>query len=156
MEIEIVWGSDEGTTPLGAFDAALADAGVHNYNHVRLSSVIPPDAAIVETGTHDGQWDVGTIVASVLASNESSTPGETIAAGLGWRRAEEGGIFFEGSGDSTDVVDSRVRRGIDSGTTHRPDWHWQDDIRTRVVDHTVERHGAVVVVALYRPLPPSP
>ncbi len=37
-------GSGEGDSPLTAFDAALLDAGVGNYNLVKLSSIMPPGA----------------------------------------------------------------------------------------------------------------
>lgn len=152
MEIEIVWGTGEGGTALGAFDAALADAGIHNYNHVQLSSVIPADATLTETGTHDRRWPVGTIVASVLAATESTVPGETIAAGLGWCEADEGGVFFEATGESVENVNVLVRRGIASAKDHRPTWTWEDDVGSRVAAHTVETNGAAVVAAIYRPL----
>lgn len=152
VEIEIVWGAGDGQTALGAFDAALSAAGIENYNHVRLSSVIPADARIIEQGTHDQRWDVGSIVASVLSSRRSTVSGETIAAGLGWAIAEEGGIFFEETGASTDTVDSLIKRGIESGKIHRSDWNWQDDVATRICEHTVDDNGAVVVAALFRPL----
>ena len=42
MKIRLSSGRGEGPTPLAAFDAALLDAGVSNYNLLPLSSVIPP------------------------------------------------------------------------------------------------------------------
>jgi arginine decarboxylase len=42
MQIHVSSGRGEGPTPLAAFDAALRDAGVSNYNLIALSSVIPP------------------------------------------------------------------------------------------------------------------
>lgn len=153
VDIEIVWGAGEGKTELGAFDAALAAAGIHNYNHVELSSVIPPDATVTETGTHDEAWPVGTLLASVLAANRSTVAGETIAAGLGWAKADAGGVFFEATGGSTENVQSLLHRGIESAKEHRPSWEWEAGIESRVVDHQVESAGAVVVAALYRPIP---
>jgi len=38
-------GHAEGETPLNAFDNALRDAGVHNVNLIRLSSILPPAVA---------------------------------------------------------------------------------------------------------------
>lgn len=40
-------GHAEGETPLNAFDNALRDAGVHNVNLIRLSSILPP--GVVQT-----------------------------------------------------------------------------------------------------------
>lgn len=153
VDIEVVWGTGEGKTELAAFDAALAAGGIHNYNHVELSSVIPPEATVVERGTHERSWPVGTIVASVMAANRSTVSGETIAAGLGWARADEGGIFFEATAESVENVDSLIRRGIDSARSRRPEWTWGSGVETRVVEHRVETTGAAVVAALYRPIP---
>lgn len=152
MEIEVVWGTGEGGTALGAVDSALADGGIHNYNLVSLSSVVPEDAAVRETGTHERQWDVGTMVATVLAENESTVTGETIAAGLGWATAEEGGVFYEASSENADTVETLLRRGLRTAKSERPDWHWDDAIDTQVVEHTVEDNGAVIVAAVYQPL----
>lgn len=152
MEIEIVWGSGEGPTQLAAFDAALANAGIHNYNLVTLSSVIPPGATLVERGTHERAWDVGEMVATVLATNESSDPGESIAAGLGWTRSDRGGIFFETNARTAEDVEERIQIGMRAAKAHRPQWQWNTDIETRNVEHTVVENGAVVVAAVYRPL----
>jgi arginine decarboxylase len=51
LRIQIATGTGAGPTPLGAFDAALLDAGVANYNLICLSSVIPPASAIRRAGT---------------------------------------------------------------------------------------------------------
>ena len=152
MEIELVWGSGEGATALSAFDAALAQAGVHNYNLVELSSVIPPEASVIERGTHDQSWPVGTIVATVLSSARSTVSGETIAAGLGWATAEEGGVFLEATAESSENVTVQLSRGIETAKQQRPEWNWDNDLRTKVCAHTVEDNGAVVVAALYHPL----
>jgi arginine decarboxylase len=40
MRIYVTTGKGEGPTPLAAFDAALIDAGIPNYNLIYLSSVI--------------------------------------------------------------------------------------------------------------------
>ncbi len=52
MRIDIVWGGSEGKTLLSAFDRALLNAGIHNFNLIPLSSVIPPQSVIHETGTY--------------------------------------------------------------------------------------------------------
>ena len=36
--------------------------------------------------------------------------------------------------------------------SNRPDWNWDENIYTRVVEHTVDTNGAAVVAALYRPI----
>ncbi len=47
MKIYISSGRGTGPTSLSAFDAALNEAGVANYNLIRLSSIIPPDSKII-------------------------------------------------------------------------------------------------------------
>lgn len=154
MSIELVWGSGEGTTELSAFDAALADAGIHNYNLIRLSSVIPKGESVESVGSHRGRWDVGNMVGAVLAERASTSVDETVAAGLGWARSEEGGVFFEASGESAADVETRLRRGIRDAKSTRDAWRWEPDVETRVVEHTVEHAnaGAAVVAAVYEPL----
>ncbi|AZH26363.1 pyruvoyl-dependent arginine decarboxylase [Haloplanus aerogenes] len=152
MDIEIVWGTGEGKTTLSAFDKALSEGGIHNYNLVTLSSVIPEGATVVEQGTHEQRWDVGELVAVILAENESLVQDETIAAGLGWATAEEGGVFFEGSGESASNVEKRITRGIETAKETRDSWTWHDGIEMKVVEHTVEQAGAVVVSAVHRPV----
>lgn len=39
-------GTGSGTQPLNAFDAALVDAGVGDYNLIRVSSILPPQAVV--------------------------------------------------------------------------------------------------------------
>lgn len=151
MSIELVWGSGEGATELSALDAALADAGVHNYNLITLSSVIPKGEPVESVGSHQGRWDVGDMVGVVLAER-ASTSADHVAAGLGWAHAEEGGVFFEASGESASGVDTRLRRGIRDAKSTRETWHWEPDIETRVVEHTVKNAGAAVVAAVYEPL----
>lgn len=152
MEIELVWGTGEGQTSLSAFDAALADAGIHNYNLVTLSSIVPEGATVVERGTHDRAWGVGELVGVVLAENESTVTGETIAAGLGWATAEEGGVFFEATSESRRNVEELVTRGVRSGKRQRESWTWDDGIETKIAEHTVEENGAAIVSAVYRPV----
>ena len=152
MDIEIVWGTGEGQTGLSAFDTALNEGGIHNYNLVPLSSVIPEGATIDLVGNHTQEWDIGELVAVILAENESLVQGETIAAGLGWATAEEGGIFFEGSGESAENVENKIIKGIKTAKETRDSWSWNEGIETKVVEHTVDQSGAVIVSAIYRPV----
>jgi len=152
MEIEIVWGTGEGNTTLSAFDTALSKGGIHNYNLLTLSSVIPEEASVSVIGTHEQRWDVGEIVAVILAENKSPVEGETISAGLGWAMAEEGGVFFEASGENAENVERMIRQGIETAKENRESWRWEEAVETKVVEHTVERSGATIVSAVYRPV----
>lgn len=152
MKIELVWGSGEGKTELSAFDAALADAGIHNYNLVTLSSVIPKGGEVVEVGSHEPEWGVGETVSVILSEMRSSVAGERIAAGLGWATAEEGGIFYEANSHNTENVEELIHRGIESAKQKRGGWNWDSGIDMKVIQHSVEKNGAVVVSAVYSQL----
>jgi arginine decarboxylase len=152
MEIEVVWGTAEARTGLSAFDAALAEAGLHNYNLVTLSSVVPGGATVVETGRHERRWPVGSMVGVVLAETRSTVEGATIHAGLAWAHADQGGVFYEAGGESEGNVERLLRRGIRSAKEIRPEWDWEDGTTVRLASHTVEHTGAAVVAATYEPL----
>ena len=97
MRIHLTSGVGSGPTELAAFDAALADAGVANYNLLCLSSVIPPRAQIVHERHHSRPEDYGRRLYVVMSQMRESTPGNTAHAGIGWvQETETGcGLFVE-------------------------------------------------------------
>ena len=99
MEIKIVWGESEGKTLLSSFDKALVKAGIHNFNLIPLSSVIPPEATVIEVGTYKSSHKIGDVLYVVIASFGSDKSDVQISAGLGWVKTEEGGLFFESKGE---------------------------------------------------------
>jgi arginine decarboxylase len=152
--VEVVWGRAEAGTPLSAFDAALAEASIHNYNLVTYSSVLPADRAVTTPGRATVEYDVGTPVAVVLAANDAAVPGETVAAGLGWLTGDEGGVLMESTGDSAATCRRDLRRKLEDARALR-DWNWHGEAETVVREHTVEETGAVLVAAVYGPFPGS-
>lgn len=152
MMIELVWGTAEGRTAKCAFDAALAEAGIGDHNVVRYSSILPPDAAVRESGTLERDFEVGVPVGTVIADHVSSTGGQEIAAGIGLAQAAEGGVFMEESGAvAAERIEARIEDDLQQGRSLREGWTFSDQTIT-VVDHTVEDVGAVVVAAVFRPL----
>ena len=97
MEINVVNGVGEGQTELSAFDAALKDSGVYNYNIMYLSSVIPAGAVVKEKGRlYDMPGKVGDRLYLVMAQERSSKVAESVGAGIGWYYfGTEGGVFVE-------------------------------------------------------------
>lgn len=131
MNIYLTKGSGSAATELSAFDSALYDAGIANYNLLRLSSVIPPKASIIEVDDGkipiDGVW--GDRLYVVMAEYRTSTLGESAWAGVGW--VQDGstgeGLFVEFEGTSEEYVTSSITqslkdlmatRGIDMGEIH--------------------------------------
>lgn len=152
MNIELVWGTAEGRTAKGAFDAALTEAGIADYNLVRYSSILPPDAEVRHSGTLERDFEVGVPLGAVMADHVSSRTGEDIAAGIGLARAEKGGVFMEESGlVAAERIEARIDDDIEQARSLREEWTFSDQDIT-VVDHTVEEVGAVVVAAVFRPL----
>ena len=112
MVIKVVKGAGEASTPLSAFDGALKDAAVCNYNLITLSSVIPPNSKVVKTDdfkTPDVEW--GYKLYCVMAEERCSETGKYIAAGVGWYQLEDGrGLFVEHHliGDTRIAVESEL------------------------------------------------
>lgn len=152
MDIDLVWGVGEGQTSLGAFDRALSEANIHNYNLVYLSSVIPEGATVLERGELEaGRWDVGDILAVVMAKKTGTEPGEKIASGLGWMMAEEGGVFMEHDCGTREECEHELRRNLEDAKETR-DWNWTSEPKTKVIEATTEEVTSVITAAVYRPI----
>src|SRR5262245_36782131 len=97
LRIAIGVGVGEGPTPLAAFDAALVDAGVANYNLIGLSSVIPPAATLVRERHVAPAADYGRRLYVVMSQMREGRPGHVAHAGIGWIQdpASGRGLFVE-------------------------------------------------------------
>lgn len=76
-------GAGEGADQLGAFDAALREAGVSSQNLVAVSSVFPPACELVSRDEGLKMIEMGQISFCVMAKQESNDRGEEIAAAVG-------------------------------------------------------------------------
>jgi len=154
--IRIVWGTGRGPTALAAYDAALAEAGVHDYNLLRLSSVIPDGPAIEEVGTApdlDGPQSLGS-AGEGLHVVEASARGDVgpQSAVLTWARSPEGpGVFYEaGESEPADEVQSEAKAGIESGLELRKREYGEPRFRTVSIDaDSAEGYAAAVAIAAY-------
>lgn len=116
LNIHLASGTGEGPTPLAAFDAALMDAGVANYNLLCLSSVIPPNARIVRAKHHTAPDDYGRRLYVVMSSMRQSDPGHHAHAGIGWvQKGDDGpGLFVELHDDDRDRLDHDLHTTLDA------------------------------------------
>src|SRR3989304_6209352 len=100
MKIFLTHGKGEGATKLAAFDAALWDAGIANYNLIKLSSVIPDDAEIVHRKLDWNNQQHGYKLYCVMAQSATDVIGRKGSAGLGGAQVENGrGGFFGHHGE---------------------------------------------------------
>lgn len=107
MKINITSGTGVGPTELSAFDSALVNAGVANFNLIYLSSVIPPGSEIIDNNepvTVDGQW--GDRLYVVIAQKRTSDRNHEAWAGIGWIQDvnTHRGLLVEHDGHSEDEV----------------------------------------------------
>lgn len=121
MKITITAGTGEGPTALGAFDEALLQAGVGDYNLITLSSVIP-EGAELEKKTFIAPIDeCGYRLYLVLAHCEECEPEKEAWAGLGWVQEKENrrGLFVEFSGASRSEVEEKITTTLAQMTASR-------------------------------------
>lgn len=128
--IYVTSGEGYGANWIAAFDTALKDAGVHDYNHEPLSSVIPKRSAIVVEkpptngkevgyrlivvesilGTEDGRiyGSSGSVIKSKTDGGEKHRDilgGNHIGAALAWVQFSDGsGVFVEHKAHDTTAV----------------------------------------------------
>jgi arginine decarboxylase len=121
MQIHLTSGIGSGPTKLSAFDAALNDAGIANYNLIRLSSVIPPSTEIVNHENHTipkstlpGEW--GDRLYVVMAEQREERPNAEAWAGIGWVQDKETGkgLFVEHEGGSETAVRSDIKQSLEA------------------------------------------
>ncbi|CAH0127772.1 pyruvoyl-dependent arginine decarboxylase [Roseomonas sp. CECT 9278] len=108
--IVIARGVGRGPTEMAAFDAALRDAGVADYNLLYLSSVIPPGSRIERRRwtTPPEHW--GQRLYVVLSQMRGSQLGEIVHAGIGWVQHAQGGhgLFVELHGSDRERLDREL------------------------------------------------
>ena len=139
-------GAAEGDTELNAFDNALLAARVGNLNLIRVSSVLPKDALVLD---EPPQITPGALVPTVYAVQVSGQPGETVAAAVGIGVGEGShGMIFESHGGSRREVESAVRQMVAEGFARRE--LRLKEVIVRSIEHKVERIGcAVAAVVLW-------
>lgn len=150
--IRIVWGTAHAPTAMASYDAALAEANIHNYNLVQVSSVIPNGTSIEAVGTAPDLGPAGEQL-TVVEGRKTVSEG-TAVAGLGWTYEPSGrGIFYETSGSDVDAVETQLARGLDAGRELR-EWQFTDGGRkiVRTPEEPMEKRSGyttAVVHAVY-------
>ncbi|MBU0692971.1 arginine decarboxylase, pyruvoyl-dependent [bacterium] len=137
----LVSGHSEGETLLNAFDNALLNAGIGNTNLIRLSSILPPAAALIQPP----QIPAGSLVPVAYAFEWSDEPGLEIAAavacGVPHDPALPGVIMEHHTFSSAEHCREICVGKVEAAFRHRG-WTWKD-IKTASASHVVQSAGAV-------------
>ena len=161
LRIAVVAGVGEGRTTLSAFDAALFQCGVHNYNLLALSSVIPPAAQVCPRGRYIPPGDEhGHRLYVVKAEMRSAQPGAVIAAGLGWLQWGDGrGVFVEhellgrdqSPAEAEAALAAEIAASLHDLAQTRGVSHVAAQSRTHIVSKVVaQRPACALVLAVYQ------
>jgi len=149
LNISIRIGSGTGRTPLSAFDTALLDAGVGDFNLVTLSSVIPPASRLRHVkgplaGTH------GDLLFCVRAEAFADQPGHEAWAGLGWVTDDTGGgLFVEHHGSSEASVVAQIEASLGDMNRNRGNLYGPVQMTLSSAE-CVDEPVCALVVAAYR------
>jgi arginine decarboxylase len=149
--IRVVWGTASASTELASYDAALAEANVHDYNLVTVSSVLPADASIEVVGEAPDLGPAGERLTVVQgrATVAPENPADAVV-GLGWAREPDGpGILYEASGSDPETVRERIEAGLDAGKRLR-EWDFAEEgVRPVAADGDPGAYTTAVVLAVY-------
>lgn len=158
MKIYITTGVGFGKTPISAFDSALKDAGVYNFNLITLSSVIPPGSEVVFNNIPVKPEEWGNKLYCVKAEMRSRDSGRFIGAALGWYQLEGGkGVFVEHEevGETEESVqlslEQEVRNSIKDLCENRNIEFDEKKMGSKIrITQVKEQPASVLVVAAYK------
>ena len=150
LTIHVRTGTGSGRTRLSAFDAALRDAGVADFNLIVLSSVIPRGAKVVVGGDGPIAGGYGDRLYVVMATETADEPGTAAWAGLGWVQdgGDRRGLFVEHHGDDEAAVRRQISWSLADLRAHRPLTDTEDRSACVGVPCT-DRPVCAVAVAVY-------
>ncbi|MEW6242872.1 MAG: arginine decarboxylase, pyruvoyl-dependent [Bacillota bacterium] len=142
----LVAGVGEGEKKLTAFDAALLDAGIGNYNLIKVSSILPPGAKRMS------ELDVppGALLPAAFGTIVSDIKGERLAAavGVGVSKDSFGMIMEYASVCSKEEAVAKVKQMVEEAFANRG--MEIQELWTMGAEHVVDRVGAVIAaVALW-------
>ncbi|PSP79511.1 pyruvoyl-dependent arginine decarboxylase subunit alpha [Halobacteriales archaeon QS_1_68_20] len=146
--VRIAWGTGTGPTELAAYDAALADANLQDYNLVTVSSVVPAGVEVEQVGTAPDLGTAGERLHVVQARATVDGPGEVVAA-LGWATGEDAGVVYEATGGSEAAVRDELAAGLAAGSELRDRTMDEREFRVVSADGEPDCATAAVVVAAF-------
>lgn len=159
LKIIVTGGFGTGRTEISAFDGALKNAGVANYNLITLSSVIPPYSKVIvrELSVHHySALEHGRRLYVVMAKQLQNEPGLAAYAGLGWVQSNlktdpkfcGRGLFVEHHGYSKHDVQTKIKQSLEDMILNRPEGHIYGKQRMFVYGGEVDQKGYACSVAI--------
>jgi len=135
-------GHAEGGTTLNAFDNALLAAGIGNINLVKVSSILPPEVPVIDLP----KIKPGAIVPTAYAAMTSETPGETVAAAVGYAVPDDpakNGVIMEFHGVASRAeAERQIHLMLDEAFRVRGELIKEK--RVVAVEHTTQRIGCAL------------
>lgn len=139
-------GHAEGGTTLNAFDNALLAAGIGNINLLKISSIVPPEVAIVDLP----KIKPGALVPTAYAAITSEVPGERVAAAVGYALPDDPaqpGVIMEFHGVvSRHEAERAIHAMLDEAFRVRGEIMRKKQVVA--AEHTVERVGCAVAAVV--------
>ncbi len=122
MQINLSAGTGVGPTELSAFDHALVNAGVANFNLIYLSSVLPPTSEVIvhkKPQQIEGTW--GDRLYVVMAQKRTTQRNQQAWAGIGWMQDPETkkGLLVEHEGHSEAEVRDDINNSLQALAQNR-------------------------------------
>ena len=148
--IRITWGTGTARTRLAAFDAALHDAGIANFNLIKLSSIIPRGWKIREERLSLDKNAAGKRLYVVLSSCIENRKGKTAVAGIGWSTDKKGdGVLIHLEGTTLSEVRMHIRTTFSDMKRYRKAAYTPLTIRTAHITCT-KKPVCAQVVAVFK------
>lgn len=113
-------GTGSGSHQLTAFDAALGNAGISDFNLIKVTSIIPPGIKVCSLAPGACVRGNGLMVPTIYEYASTAVEGQTVAAAIGIGLARDlgqPGLGFTHSGPmdakaATEIVTDMVREGM--------------------------------------------
>lgn len=122
MKINVTAGTGVGPTELAAFDHALVNAGVANFNLIYLSSVLPPgsDVEVLDVPkVPAGNW--GDRLYVVIAQKRTSRRNQEVWTGIGWMQdpKTKRGLLVEHEGHNEQEIRADIKSSLEALAQNR-------------------------------------
>lgn len=145
MKVSITSGKAEGPTKLNAFDKALLDAGIGDVNLIKVSSIIPADAELIELP----EFPVGEMVNTVLSYVSSDQEGDWLCAVIAVALSDDLGCVVEHSGVNQDPEKVKEEAVDMVKYMMRIRGKKINDLMIECQQHQVKSLGAAVAAVVY-------